>query len=290
MRHTRKSVRKFKEMDEIEKYVIRAIQKRNHSPVDDFEGYSPDEMQVILYNFFDSKCVVQFKKANDKIYDSIPILNQIKFLCDIILENGELNLTKTGRLPIKTVAQIYNEGYLKDEGIEQGISKLYKEEGIQTMELTRILLELSQIVKKRNNKLSITAKGKKLIANNHSLFIHIFEIFSTKFNWSYFDGYDNEEVGQIGIGFSLILLDKYGSDFKSTNFYANKYLKAFSFEANNEDIVTDNQKAYSLRTFDRFLEYFGLVKLTNKRFGETSKVKTTSLFKKLIKVRPHNNV
>jgi hypothetical protein len=66
----------------------------------------------------------------------------------IISKNDELNLIKMGRFPIKVVAQIYNQGYLKDDAIESGISKLYKEEDIQTIELTRILLELSQIVKK----------------------------------------------------------------------------------------------------------------------------------------------
>jgi hypothetical protein len=277
-------------MDKIEKYVIEAIQNRNNSPVDDFEGYSPDEMQVLLYDFFNVECVVQLKKNENKVYDSIPFLNQIKFLCKIIAENKELTLTKTGRLPVKTVAEIYNQGNLKEDAIEKGFAKLYKEEGVPTIELTRIILELSQVVKKRNNKLSITAKGKKLITNNHLLFLHIFEVFVTKFNWGYFDGYENEDIGQLGFGFSLILLDKYGSDFKSTNFYSNKYFKAFSFETENINLLTNNKRAYPLRTFDRFLEYFGLVKMTNKSHGETSMIKTTGLFKQLIHVRPHNKM
>lgn len=277
-------------MDEIEKYVLESIKNKNNQPIDDFEGYSPTEMQVILYDFFNPKCPVQIQELKHRDYSNIPLLNQVKFLLKIIQENGELKLTKKGNLPTKVVADIYNQGYLKEDFIESGISKLYKEEQVQTITLTRILLELSDLVKKRKNVLSLTEKGKKMIGNNHLLFQHIFEIFSRKFNWAYFDGYENEEVGQIGFGFTILLLNKYGKKKRNVYFYAKKYIKAFDFKNDsNSDFIDNLPNAYSIRTFDRFLVYLGLIKIDEKIFGEIRNVETTKLFEKLIKIRPHNN-
>lgn len=277
-------------MDEIEKYVLESIRNKNNQPIDDFEGYSPAEMQIILYDFFSPKCPVQIQELKNTDYLKIPLLNQIKFLLKIIQESGQLKLTKKGNLPTKVVADIYKQGYLKDDFIESGISKLYKEEQVQTITLTRILLELSDLVKKRNNILSITKKGQKIIHNNHLLFKHIFEIFSSKFNWAYFDGYENEEIGQIGFGFTLLILDKYGKNKRNVFFYAKKYIKAFDFKNDsNPDFINNLPNAYSIRTFDRFLDYLGLIKIDEKIFGEIRNVETTKIFGKLIKIRPHNN-
>ncbi|AVR46033.1 hypothetical protein C7S20_12640 [Christiangramia fulva] len=277
-------------MDEIEKYVKGIIEQRNHQSIADFEGYSPVEMQVILYDPFCSDSPIQIRKMSEKDYDQIPLLNQIKFLYQIIKDEGELQLTKKGFLSTKTVQKLYNEGYLKDDFIELGISKLYKEENVNVLTLTRIIIELSQLVKKRNNKLSRTQKGEEIIKSDHLLFKHILEIFTLKFNWAYFDLYENEEIGQLGFGFSFVLLNKYGKAKKSPNFYAQKYLKAFDFNKDQNDGFPDNpENAYTVRTFERFLEYFGFVELEGDGFKKPKMVKKTALFDKAIKIRPHNS-
>ncbi|MCF6213584.1 MAG: hypothetical protein L3J45_06115 [Flavobacteriaceae bacterium] len=277
-------------MDYIEKYVVESINKRNNEPIDDFEGYSPAEMQFILYNTFDSKSTIQIVKAKQRVYLEIPIFKQVKFLFNLIKEHKELKLTNKGFLPTKIVAELYEKGYLKDYFIEKGISKLYKESDVPTINLAKILVELSTLVKKRNNKLSLTKKGIKQIDNNHLLFQNIFETFTTKFNWSYFDGFSNEEIGQSGFGFTLILLEKYGKEYRNPEFYAEKYLKAFDFKGNNPELefVDNPKRAYLVRTFERFLDYFGFTEYENNE--KNTKVKKTKVFTELIKIRPHNIV
>lgn len=117
----------------------------------------------------------------------MPLFNQVKFLFDIMKEQNEIKLTSKGFLPTKIVAQLYEQGYLKDYFIEKGISKLYKESDVPVIHLAKILVELSPLVKKRNNKLSLTKKGADAIKNNHLLFQDLFQTFTTKFNWVYFD-------------------------------------------------------------------------------------------------------
>lgn len=275
-------------MDNIEKYVIESINKRNNASIPDFEGYSPTEMQFILYNTFDLKSPIQILKAEHNIYQNIPIFNQVKFLFNLINEQKELKLTNKGFLPTKIVAELYGKGYIKDYFIENGISKLYKESDVPTINLTKILVELSTLVKKRNNKLTLTKKGIEQIDKDHILFQNIFETFTKKFNWSYFDGFSNEEIGQSGFGFTLILLDKYGKEYRNPEFYADKYLKAFDFETKYAELeFADNPKrAYIIRTFERFLDYFGFTEYDKDE--KNRKVRKTKIFNELIKIRTHN--
>ncbi len=274
-------------MDYIEKYVIEAINKRNNEPITHFEGYSPSEMQFILYNTFDSKSTIQFVKAKEDTYLNIPIFKQVKFLFNLIREQKELKLTNKGFLPTKIVAELYKKGYMKDYFIENGISKLYKESDVPTINLAKILIELSTLVKKRNNKLSLTKKGIEQIDNSHLLFKNIFETFATKFNWSYLDGFSNDEIGQSGFGFTLILLEKYGNEYRKPEFYAEKYLNAFDFKTKKSELefVGNPKRTYLVRTFERFLDYFGFTEYDSNE--KNPKVKKTKVFDELITIRPH---
>ncbi len=163
-----------------------------------------------------------------------------------------------------------------------------------TINLTRILLELSGITKKRHNKLSLTKTGQIIISNNHQLLLNIFKTFGLKFNWAYFDGYGEDKIGQLGFGFSLILLKKYGNKKLVDKFYAQKYFQAFPNLINDLNLTEFKyefekpENCYSLRTFDRFLNYFGLIKIEkNNKLKEAKYITKAKLFDKLIKCMPH---
>ncbi len=283
-------------MDELQKHFERVIFEQNNQGLSDFEGYSPAEMRFILYDTFGDNSPIQIRELAGSDYKRIPILNQIKYLLHLVDNQGELKLTNKGYLLTKIVSEIYSQGFIKEEHIESGISKLYKETDSITINLTRILIEISGLVKKRNNKLSLTKKGKSIIGNDFKLLSLIFRILGNKFNWAYYDGYGQNSIGQVGFGFTLILLGKYGAEKRIDKFYSDKYFKAFP---DSIDEITDSyfdtnqvqaEKCYSLRTFDRFLDYFGLVKIESKdRIFADKYVTKTELFDKLIKSTPHNN-
>ncbi len=284
------------ELEEINKHFEKIMNERNNQGLPDFEGYSPIEMQFILYDTFGNNSPIQLLELCDADFKKTPLLNQIKYLLQLINDNGELKLTAKGFLPTKIVSEIYNQKFIKDEMIESGISKLYKETDSNSINLTRILLELSGLLKKRNKKLSLTKKGKSEFNDNYKLLKSILKAFGTKFNWAYYDGYGDNEIGQLGFGFSLILLSKYGSEKQLDSFYAEKYLSAFPMLIEQIESSRFNTrekqayKCYSLRTFDRFLDYFGLIEIESENKWDSDKfIKKTELFDKLIKVRPHNN-
>lgn len=285
-------------LEEINKYFEKIQNDQNNQGLPDFEGYSPIEMQFILYDTFGNNSPIQLMELCYADFKKIPLLNQIQYLLENIVNYGELKLTAKGFLPPKIVADIYSQRFIKDEMIELEISKLNKEIDSMSINLTRILIEISGLVKKRNGKMSLTKKGEKIYSNNFELLKLILETFGTKFNWAYYDGYGDNQIGQLGFGFSLILLKKYGFEKQLDHFYSNKYFKAFPKFIDNiqssQFVSSESQlgKCYSLRTFNRFLDYFGLIKIenVNKLWNPDNYIIKTELFDKLIKVRPHNNV
>lgn len=285
----------MEDIEELQNHINKIMNEQNNQGFPDFEGYSPIEMQYILYDTFGNNSPIKLLTLTESEYQRIPIFNQIKYLLGLIAKSGELKLTTKGFLPTKIVADIYNQKFIKDEMIESGISKLYKETDSMSINLTRILIEISGLNKKRNGKISLTKKGEKLYSNNFELLKLVLETFATKFNWAYYDGYGDNQIGQFGFGFTLILLSKYGFEKQLDHFYSNKYLKAFpklidnvqssQFDTSKSQAV----KCYSLRTFNRFLDYFGLIKIdTEKKWDSDKYIIKTELFDKLIKVRPHH--
>ncbi len=284
------------DLEDIQKHIDKVMNEQNNRSIPEFEGYSPFEMHHILHFTFESNSPISLQKLSNIDYEKIPILNQIKYFLNLILENGEIKLTAKGFLPTRIVKDIYNQGYLEEFFFKSGISQLYKESDSMTVNLTRLLSELSGLTKKRNGKLSLTKKGEKIVSDDYKLLDLIFKTITTKFNWAYYDGYGDNQIGQLGYGFSLILINKYGSTKHLDQFYADKYFKAFPDLQEQESparFVTQEKhstKCYSLRTFDRFLDYFGLItiEMSDKSWNADKYVTKTELFDKLIKVRPHN--
>jgi hypothetical protein len=267
----------------------------NNIPIDDFEGFSSADMNYLVYETFSNDSPFQIKKnIPDDILDQIPFLLQIEYLLKKINDLGELKLTAKGFLPTTLVKEIYDLGLIKDYAIEKGITKLYAETSSQPINLTRLITELAGFTKKRYNKLTLTKtwRDKLLKKNRQDIFIHAFSTFMQKFNWGYFDLYSSQATGTVGSAYSLFLLSKYGDNERLVSFYAEKYLKAFpslidSFKEDSwvTDINRSFNSCYSVRTFDRFLDYFNLITIRTdgRQYDDTKKfVKKSPIFDDII--------
>ena len=267
---------------------------QNNRGISEFEGYSPIEMTKILYYTFEDRSPINFIPLNKKDYEQIPIIKQILYFTNLIQKNGEIKLTQKGFLPTKIVTDLCNQEFLLDERIVYSKTRVYKESDSMAATLARIIMDLSRLVKKRNNKISLTKSGEKILSDYNMLFRTIIAVYCTRFNWAYFDGYGDNKIGQFGFGFSLILLSKYGHQKRVDDFYSDKYFKAYP------KLITDSpptkygnkfknpKKCYSLRSFDRFMKYFGLVKIEQEKWDSEKYICKTELFDRLIKCTPHN--
>lgn len=258
-------------LEELQGHLNQFMNEQNNRPVTEFEGYSPFEMHHILHDTFGENSPIKLKKLNGDDHKQIPIINQIKYLADIISRTGEVKLTKLGFLPTKVVKELYEQGFMKEYYIEKGFAKLYKEMDSTGVHVARVLLEISGLAKKRNNKLSLTNKGEKILSDDFQLCQLILKIYGKKFNWAHLDGYGENQIGQLGFGFSLILIHKYGNIKRTDKFYSDKYFKAYPMLLENIQVPTYTTKersaghCYSIRTFDRFLSFLGGVVIEQER-------------------------
>lgn len=176
---------------------------------------------------------------------------------------------------------------------------MIKEQDTISVHLARVLLSCEHLCKVRNNKLSLTRNGKRIQHNKPALFDSMLNALVYNFNWGYFDFFDNIEIGRVGLGFTLILLAKYGNTQQTSEFYADKYFKAFPHllinHNDHESFIYEKdltKYSYCVRTFERYLLYFGLIEITTAPglFGHQKLIKKTPLFDLLITVFPPKSV
>jgi hypothetical protein len=246
----------------------------NNSPLDDFCGMTPNEVHHLLYRPFDDVSPMRIRPdIEDAVLDSIPFFRLTEELMKIGQRENYIKLTPLGALPRKILHELYEYKFIPEEIIETGISKLTREHdaiSIRTVRYNAIIMGVFGEVK---GKMIFTTKGYELInpGKRIELFKKVLESFTTKFDWACNDGYSKYPVGQLGWGFTIYLLNKFGNTERTKQFYADMYLKAFpkfieefpvkGFSTPQRDFTN----CYTLRSFDRFAEWFGFAEdLTNK--------------------------
>jgi len=277
--------------DDIETNIL----LRNNTPLDDFLGLSPTEIHHLLYDTFGDKSPVQFRdNIDDETLDQIPLFRIAEEFLKIIYRDNQIKLTPLGALPKKAMVELYDKRFLLDEHIESGLTKLWKEDDCISIKSARLTAELAGLVRKTNGKLTLTKTGTKLLETNNRLqiFKQFFQAFTDKFLWSFNDGYPEQPIGQLAWAFSVIMLDKFGDQPQTVDFYADKYLRAFPnfitfFRHDYSTPERQFYRCYGVRTFDRFFLWFGFVTVDKQKKYldlDTDKFKQTVLVKRIFKI------
>lgn len=228
---------------------------------DEFDGYSSDQMHQLVYGLWESDSLITLNPLTEEEYMQIPLLRQILKLGDILSVAEKVKLTATGSLPTAIVREVYSVG-TPDSYIEKEQIKRLMESDSVTVQRTVIMMKLMGVIKVQKGILTLTVRGKKMLGDKHQLLSGLFQSFTQKFNWGYFDSYPNEAIGKIGAGFSLAMMAKYGADWKPDIFYAEKYFKVFpdlKTESSSFREKVPGQNCYAVRTFPRFMLEFGLI-------------------------------
>lgn len=280
----------MKKPDDIETNILLL----NNLP-DDFLGLSPTEIHNLLYDTFGDKSPVQFRDdIDDKTLDQIPLFKIVEDYLKIIQRDKHIKLTPLGALPKKVMVELYDKRFLLDEHIESGITKLWKEDDCIAIRSARLTAEIAGLVKKVSGKLTLTRTVTKLLETNNRLqiFRQFFQAFTNKFLWSFNDGYPEQPIGQLGWAFSLILLDRFGDQPQTVEYYADKYLRAFPkfitfFQPDYSTPERQFFRCYGVRTFDRFFLWFGFVTVDKQKIFidlDTDKFKRTDLVKRIFTI------
>ncbi len=239
----------------------------NNRPNDNFLGLTPTEVHNLLYDTFDERSILKFSDdLDDETLDQIPLFRIVEEYLKIINRDQQIKLTPLGALPRKVIIELYDKRILLDDHIENGITKLWKEEDCISIRSAGLTAELAGLVRKANGKIALTKKGVKLlqVENRIQLFKVFFQAFTNKFDWGFNDLYPNEPIGQLGWAFSVYMLTKFLTQESTADFYAEKYMNAFPhfislFRPSYSSSDRQFSHCYGIRTFGRFLLWFGFV-------------------------------
>lgn len=266
-------------MEQLQALLDEIYAKQNSIGLKEFLGLSPNQMQQIIYGSFEPGSVMAFKTCPDEVLDQIPFFRMCEeILKHTVLAKNPFKLTaSTSALPVKTVQALYDTGIHKDEGIEKGYVKLYKETDCNFIHIAKFVLELTGVVRKVHGKWNLTKNGEKLTkpGARNALFQAVFLKFLHKFNWAFLDFFPEmpQEFGRIGAGFSLAMFANFGDEARGTDFYCDHYMKAFpafetqviSFQRSFHTLEDAFHSMYELRVVQRFADWFGFVEIVEKR-------------------------
>lgn len=284
-------------LDEINRLMAAYMLQQNNVPLQDFDGLSPAEMQALLSAPLGPESVVQPNAAtNEESVASVPMLVLSDMLLDEIRKAENLKLTAKGNLPVSVCASLVERGLIRWKYM--GHVKKYTEDNVPYIWPLKDHLLAEGLVKKRNNKLSLTKNGERyLLKSNSERLLHILAFFTSRFDWrNLYPIEDGGTCGNLGWAYSLYLLLKNGHKRLNTEFYFEKWMVAFEKERWEDEAapiyaaqIEWLRYAYNTRFFECFAVWFGLVKLHEIRvpgqiFGE-QEVEKTELMDKFFKLK-----
>lgn len=229
----------------------RLVDEFNNSPHEELNGFSPNQMFNMLLMPFQSDGLVQINPISLEELLEIPLMRQVNYLIDK-LEEKEIKLTKNGWLPLKIVDEAYRLG-MPDPYVILFNMKRINEYDVNSVGMARLLLDIMRWTKMRTGKLSLTANGRKALKDRREALLQILKCALTTPEVDYFDDHEDTINGNVFVSYSLWLLNRYGAEWHSGNFYFEHYEKVAQIGGKSD--------IYELRIFERLFYWLGFVKL-----------------------------
>jgi len=284
---------KFNSLEEAQNFTSSYTQSRNTRPIEEFHDISPEQMVRFLYHPFESQEIIHFSQPVIKP-SSVPLIQLIQLLFNGIGEMG-IKATAKGNLPRNLCREIaltyWGETDYKNI---VGYRRINTEIDFFDLHVARQTAKLAGLIRKYKGKFLLTKKGQVLMVEEKlaELYFLLFKTYTLKFNWGYWDGYEEMQIIQNSFAFTLYLLSRYGSEWQSPQVYSDYALKAFPAVLNEIDDRTwstpeDSFKScYTIRSVERFALFLGLVEMDQKSEKKTLKkdyqIRKTALLDELV--------
>jgi hypothetical protein len=274
----------FSSIEELNDFGKKVMDEQNNDPNPDFEGLSPNQMHHILYAPFSKDSIIQFKEKNKKQEIHSPMVDACKKILGKIDPEKGLKLTQKGYLPRDLVKEIHFAKTKPNKDFHGLTISVNKEMDSEIASMAHAMIDISNLVKKRQNKLFLTTKGKEAAADDFLLLKYLFMAFVEKFNKGYLDGYDSDEIGHVGILYVLYLVNKYGQKERNAEFYADKYFTAFPMLSGQiepmpfeTDSYNPSIQCFITRVINRGFTLFGFI---HERYERGTNIATDYFIKK----------
>lgn len=281
----------FSTLEDLNAFAQQQMEQRNHTALDEFCGLNPEQMSHLLHFPFESPQTVRFNADVASTRDS-EIMQLFIPLVEAIGEDG-LKTTAKGNLPLKFCKEMRERMKQANSdknwrNIDLHIGGISSETDMGTLHCTRLVAQLSGLIRKYRGKFVLTKKCKKMLdlEDYGNLYFELFKAFTIEFNWAYRDGYPEAVIIQHSFVYTLFLLAKFGDKERPQQFYEDKFLDAFPMALGmfpetsygSADEVASN--CYFLRAMDRFAVFFGLAEFnlkSRKKYREKYLVSKSAL-------------
>ena len=245
----------------------------NNTPLEDFERFTPSEMTGLIYFPFDPSrsCMRMNEDVDEEKLKGSYFVKDIRLYLERIRSLQPMKLTVKGNLQRKFCRDLISDGTCSEGSGNFDKWPLMREDDSHYILVMDNFTRMIGLTKKRNNRLSLTRKGEKMVnASLREFYLFIIEEYCKKLNWGCVDFYPDAEIVQKSFPFSLFLIQKYGNEKRKPLFYSGKIIKAFprSLDEFDERLETRERSllsCYSLRVFKRFMKRFDLIEIMEKK-------------------------
>lgn len=287
--------REFATMEEAQAFVEAFHIERNHRPIDDFRGLSPDQVHQLLHFPLDSPDVLQVSTVLESEPDA-PLAHLFGLLAEAIGDKG-LKPTAKGNLP-RNACRAIMQAWLGESGYARytRYSGINREDDASELHVTRIVAELAGFVRKYRGRFILSRPARAMLADTgqRQLYPQLFRTYATEFNWAYRDRYPEMPFAQQGWGFTAYLLHLDGHRQQSATRYADAFRQAFpavDIELEEEPLfrsLEDTWRSlYTVRCLERFADFTGIAAVHREEGGllvqpDAITVQATPLLSRLI--------
>jgi hypothetical protein len=244
-------------------------------PIEEYEGCTFKEIHYLIYDPYCKNSPLSLAETIDsEILNKIPFFNLVKYFLDLVEQTQPIKINSNGYLPLRIIQTIYDQHFITEDFDDVHETKIIRRSRSLAVKNVRFITDLAGLTLTKKREFILTRKGKtyNTILNSSKLFSEIVKTYTTKFKWSFNDSLGNNNIGQYGFAYMLNLIYKYGDLPRNLRFYLDKYYKAFNTILVDPDAIEFHrnlfQKCFVLRTFTRFLYWFGLISISNESISD----------------------
>ncbi len=313
---------------EIDLDTLEAVFGRwNATPDEDFAGLSPGSLADLLEDPFEATDVLVFAEVLPRAPEA-PVCTLLAPLFEALLA-GPVPATARGYLPPTLCAAIAVAAYARhgvlpfdapsagersagggrardrrasDRRLSDRPAAVRSEARFRSLHVARQTAIAAGLVRRQRGHFSLTRRGRALYTRHGMAGVYppLLRSFATRIEWAALDRQPRLPVLQASVGFSLVLLARFGDVTRPATFYAERWLRAFpgaseafGWEAprrgagrgRSDDPTARFAQCYRTRVLERCMGYFGLAEFRGGPRGGSLHVRAAPLLHDVLALR-----
>lgn len=292
---------------EVDVATLEAVFERwNATPDEDFAGLSPGSLAGLLEDPFEATDVLVFADVLPRPPEA-PMCTLLAPLFEALLV-GPVPATSRGYLPPSLCAAIAADAYARHATLpfdarsaQVRSAPVRSEAHSRSLHVARQTAIAAGLVRRHRGHFRLTRKGRDLYARHGMAGVYpaLLRGFATRIEWAALDSCPRLPILQASVGFSLLLLARFGDVARPATFYTERWLRAFpgieeafgwgarrgAGRGRAADPTERFAECFRVRVLERCMVSFGLAELRRRPRSDGVQVTATPLLHDLLALR-----